>query len=197
MTTCAEAKRRLRARMQRQRRAVPAGERARIGEAVAARVLASARFAEARRVAGYVSLDDEVPTAMLLHAVLASGRPLLLPCAHPEGRLEFVAVSELATLRPGRFGVREPPPSAPSRLGSGDLVLVPGVAFDRHGGRLGRGAGLYDRSLSGAGLVVGIAYAFQLVDEVPMADHDRRVDAVVTEGETWCLVSSSRPGPAC
>ena len=182
-----EAKRRLRREMQALRREVGEAARAAAGDAVAERVLASPEFDAARRVALYVALPDELPTDRLLHAVLDSGRALLLPRARADGRLDFARVVDLHGLVRGRFGALEPPPDAPvARLAAADLVLGPGVAFDRRGGRLGRGLGAYDRSLpvgSAAAVWFGLGFAFQLVEAVPETDHDRRVDAVATELE--------------
>jgi len=169
------------------RRAVDAASRAAAGDAVAERVLASAEFAAARRIALYAALPDELPTDRLLRAALDSGRTLLLPRARGDGGLDFAPVSALAALARGRFGALEAPAGAGAvRLGAGDLVLAPGVAFDRRGARLGRGRGAYDRSLPKgptAPTCFGLAYAFQLVDAVPETARDRRVDAVVTEHE--------------
>lgn len=135
-----------------------------------------------------MALPDELPTAALLRTVLDEGRPLLLPRT-TSGRLEFAPVAALSALRSGAFGISEPgPEAAATALCPGDLVLIPGVAFDRRGGRLGRGAGWYDRSLPPrlAGLrVFGLGFAFQLVDRLPVEPHDRSVDAVVTDAELW------------
>ena len=79
----------------------------------------------------------------------------------------------------------EPPSGAAVRPAAGDVVVVPGVAFDRAGGRLGRGRGYYDRAFpvgeADAPRLVGFAYAVQLVEHVPCDSRDRRVDAIVTE----------------
>ena len=87
-------------------------------------------------------------------------------------------------LREGRYGLRVPPPDLPA-VASLDLVLLPGVAFDRHGRRLGRGGAHYDRTFGdrwpGGPMLIGVGYAFQIVDEIPTEAWDRGVDAVVTE----------------
>jgi 5-formyltetrahydrofolate cyclo-ligase len=181
----AAAKRDLRAEMAARRRAVPAVLRAAAGASVADHVLASPEFAAALRVAAYAALPDEIPTDVVRARLLATGRVLLLPRMEAGRKIAFAPVTGETALRSGRLGILEPPPTVPAaRLGARDLVLVPGVAFDRSGVRLGRGGGWYDRSLPrgpGAPRIFGLAYAFQLIGSVPCESHDRRVDAVVTE----------------
>ena len=170
--------------MQAKRRSLSRGDRAAAGEAVARIACALPEFGRAQRVAAYVALDDEVPTRAILDAVLASGRVLLLPRLAAK-RLEFAAVADLASLCRGGFGVLEPQASSPAlELSPGDLVFVPGVAFDRRGGRLGRGRGHYDRafpSATPAPVLLGVAFSFQLIDAVPLGPFDRRVDGIVSE----------------
>jgi 5-formyltetrahydrofolate cyclo-ligase len=181
----ATVKHSLRAEMAARRRAVPAALRAAAGARVAAHVLATPEFAAALRVAAYAELPDEIPTDAVRAGLLAAGRTLLLPRMEAGRKIAFAPVTAETVLRSGRLGVLEPPSTAPAmRLGARDLVLIPGVAFDRTGARLGRGGGWYDRSLPrgpGAPRIFGLAYAFQLIDSVPCEPHDRRVDAVVTE----------------
>jgi len=100
--------------------------------------------------------------------------------------LVFHRVDAWDELRPGRLGILEPAASAPVRtLGPHDVVLVPGVAFDQQGHRLGRGAGCYDAAFppgaASPALLFGIAYEFQIVESVPHDSRDRRVDGIVTE----------------
>jgi len=172
----------LRQTMAARRRARGPGLAAGAGVAVAARVEALDAFARAGRVALYAALPDELPTRPLFEAVRRHGKSALFPRLAGE-RLEFAPVERWEELRPGRYGVLEPPPGA-AGAGWGDLVLVPGVAFDRTGHRLGRGGGTYDRTFAEAGegvVLIGVAYEFQLVDEVPHGPGDRRLHAVVTE----------------
>ena len=98
-----------------------------------------------------------------------------------DGRnLQFLIVSALSDLSPGKFGIREPVAGgSPKTL---DLIVVPGLAFTSDGHRLGRGAGFYDRFLStvpGYTVKVGVCFAFQLLPEIPHIDHDVKVDALV------------------
>ncbi len=179
------AKRRLRERLAERRRAVGPDRAARAGQAVRALLEDWEPFRAASRVVLYAALPDELPTRPCFDAVVASGRRPLLPRIEAGGRLGFRAVACWDELRPGRYGVLAPPAEAePGSPEAGDLVLVPGVAFDLEGRRLGRGGGHYDRAFAdpaGGPLLCGVAYAFQLVDAVPHGSHDRRMDAIVTE----------------
>jgi 5-formyltetrahydrofolate cyclo-ligase len=151
-------------------------------------ILALPAFASARQVLAYSSFGSEPATAPFLEAVLGAGKALVLPrIDRANRRLALHRVTDLATgLRPGVWGIREPDPARcpPVAVETVDFALVPGVVFDVEGGRIGYGAGYYDRLLAGcAGGTALVAAAFQLqvVDAVPMAEHDRRVDLVVTE----------------
>jgi 5-formyltetrahydrofolate cyclo-ligase len=193
----AARKRRLRASLRRGRPEVSADRALAAGEAVAGRVVALPEFDAARRVALYAALPDELPTAPLLECARAAGKRLLWPRI-VDGRLEFAACPRSEELRPGALGIPVPPASLPAESpGSGDLVVVPGLAFDASGRRLGRGGGHYDRAFApgrpGAPLLVGVGYAFQLLEEVPAGPQDRRVDVVVTEER---LVRVLLPSPA-
>lgn len=174
----------LRLRIAAERRGLAPSVREAASAQIADHLLGMAEFARAARVAAYMALSDEVSLGRVIAAVLESGRPLLLPRVD-EQRLVFSPVPDLAALRLGSYGVREPlRGAAETTWDARDLVLVPGVAFDRDGGRLGRGAGFYDRSLpSGPATprIVGVCFDRQVVEAVPMEPHDRRVDAVVTE----------------
>ncbi|MEO8214060.1 MAG: 5-formyltetrahydrofolate cyclo-ligase [Myxococcales bacterium] len=101
-------------------------------------------------------------------------------------RLRF-HLADRGDLRPGRFGIWEPDPSCPEvAAGEVEVMLVPGLAFDDHGNRLGFGGGYYDEVLAGKGggrpgFVVGVGYDFQVVDNVPADARDARVDCLVTD----------------
>jgi 5-formyltetrahydrofolate cyclo-ligase len=115
---------------------------------------------------------------------LAAGKTVALPAFTPDAN-RYTASQILDPARDlvvGRFGIREPGPACPviplNRL---DLVLVPGIAFDARGGRLGRGQGFYDRLLADVrGTKCGVAFAEQLVDVVPMGSLDIRLNCILT-----------------
>ena len=147
----------------------------------------SAFFRAAESVGLYLSDGTEVELEALLFAPEASSKHLLLPrYAAARKAYEFVEVRDPASeLVIGRYGLREPRPELPAAspaIAGSMLCLVPGVAFDGAGNRLGRGGGFYDRLLSGvSGPVVGVAYGCQIAGAVPVEPHDRRMDALVTE----------------
>lgn len=96
-------------------------------------------------------------------------------------KLIFHQVRSRSELSPASYGIREPATHLPSAGSEFDLILVPGLAFDPGGGRLGRGKGFYDRFLAGArGPRAGVCFDDQIVDQVPVEPHDLRMDFVVT-----------------
>ena len=149
--------------------------------ALADRLLASGLIRAGMTVAGYWPLDGEIDIRPALLAVSARGNIVGLPLTPPIGQaLSFRRWVPGSSLRPGRFGTSEPtgPLIVP------DLLLVPLLAFDRSGGRLGYGGGYYDRTLAALPdgvLAVGCGYAAQEIDRVPMEPHDRRMYAIATE----------------
>jgi 5-formyltetrahydrofolate cyclo-ligase len=180
------AKRRLRQSLGAQRRAVAHGDAETAAESAARHLLSDSSLLAADRVAAYAALRDELPTRALLDGLAAAGKVLLLPRVDPDGRLAFCAVERWSELVRGPHGVLGPPEgSARIRLERGDIAIVPGVAFDPEGWRLGRGGGAYDRTFppdaANPPLLYGLGYEFQMVVSVPHDSRDRRMDAIVTE----------------
>ena len=181
-----ESKRQLRRQMLRRRREVSSAEADRAAQAAAESLINSKPAKSARRIAVYAALPGELPSRPLFDAVVRKSGAVLLPRSVDLEGLEFFSVVRWEQLRPGRYGVLEPPVDAPATpLAAGDLVVVPGLAFDPKGNRLGHGKGYYDRAFaSGTGespTLVGFGYEFQVVDDVPHGDRDRQMDANVTE----------------
>lgn len=185
----ARQKRRLRGELLRRRRAVDPAEREAAGAAVARSLLAMPQIGRARRIALYAALPDELPTRPIFEALERLGRPRLFPriAGSAGDRLEFAPVDAWDELLPGPLGVLAPPARrAALSLGPEDVALVPGVAFDREGRRLGRGGGHYDRAFAAGGaFLVGIAFELQWVPRVPCDSRDRSMDAIVTERGAW------------
>lgn len=177
-------KRTLRESMTEARRRFPLQARVAAAHSVAARVTALDAFRNARTIGLYASLGSEVDTTEIARAALASGKQTLYPRLRSgELAMEF-APSTPEALRPGPLRALEPAAESesidPSEI---DLILVPGLAFDGLGNRLGRGQGYYDATLArlGHALRLGIAYDFQIVPDVPHEQHDAPVDAIATE----------------
>lgn len=181
------------------RRAQSPAEAAQRGRAAQERLLAAPCWRDAASVALYAGVRDEMPTGLLLAEAWACGREVWLPRVRPgeRGRMDFVRCTGPGDLCPGAFGLQEPRPELPGAF-AGDaafrpgLILVPGVAFDRRGGRMGYGGGFYDRFLaarpSGAACpALGFCFGFQLMEAVPCAAWDRPVDGICTEGELFWI----------
>ena len=146
-------------------------------------VLARPEWAAAASVALYLSLPGEVQTAELVAAAHAAGKRVCVPAWRAdEDGYAFAWLRPGAAMRRGRMGIAEPVApewAAPGEIG---LVLVPLVAFDRHGRRLGHGGGHFDRLLARcAAPRVGLAFEVQRLTAVPVEPHDVPLDLVVTE----------------
>ncbi len=158
------------------------------GAAIADRLDRSPLWQEAARVGVFASRSDEVDTSALIERAFFAGKQVLFPRTTDSAGLEFARVADPSQLRAGRFGIREPSPELPvARLDQRTLLLVPGLAFDREGARLGRGGGYYDRALAGIRdrehrpITIGVGFFFQLVERVPMTPFDVHLDGVVSE----------------
>jgi 5-formyltetrahydrofolate cyclo-ligase len=181
-----EAKRAMRAAVIERRDALAPIERAAGSQAIAARVLALPQYAAAPGILLTLPFRSEWDTTLVAQAALDTGRQVVVPRVDTAARvLVLHRIDSLAgSVVPGYRGIPEPRPEAPRVHPEAiALALVPGVAFDATGARLGYGGGYYDRLLPLLGAAVPrIAGAFdiQLVDAVPSAAHDLTVDVVVT-----------------
>lgn len=165
------------------------------------RLLESALWQNCRRVAAYVSVKGEAGTELLLEEGWRSGRELFLPRCRRRGEegwpggMDLIFCGGRGELASSAFGIPEPPLAASSRLLSDaefaapdTLIIVPALAFDRAGFRLGYGGGYYDRLLARASCpCVGLAFHELLFDELPRDAWDKPVQAVCTEELLLCL----------
>lgn len=146
------------------------------------RFLSLPEFREAATIALYAPIQQEVQTGLVASEALKAGKKLLYP-AVVGADMEFRTVEALSELAPGRFGIPEPggEPRDPSEA---DLIVIPGVAFDFFGRRIGYGKGYYDKALhrlEGSGRLVGFCYDFQLFEVIAGEPHDVTMDLIVTE----------------
>jgi 5-formyltetrahydrofolate cyclo-ligase len=160
-----------------------------ISEKVKENLLRLECFEDARRVALYFPIRNEVRTEGIFERAKELGKETYFP--RVEGSmLQFRKVSDLGELGPGRFGVPEPSrDSTKVEIEEIDLVVVPGVAFDRFGRRLGYGKGYYDRTLLKIDRKrrIGLAHSFQVLSSIPVGKSDEEVGLIVTEsGVIFC-----------
>lgn len=154
----------------------------------------------ARTVMAFFSRTDELPTVNLIHAAHAQGKTVGLPrlTTAGEGEMEVRRVAGFGSLVPGPYRLWEPVVGQHNLLAPAEMqvVIVPGLAFDRQGNRLGRGGGFYDRFLPRLHRPTTVVVAWTLAefvfDRVPAAAHDEPVDWLVTETGAWAVGSQSR-----
>lgn len=132
-------------------------------------------------VMAFASFGTEIPTQSLVEAMLASSHRVLMP--YVDGaRMRAALIGAPDDLAPGYRGIAEPVAPVAIDPRPDTVILVPGVAFDRAGRRLGYGGGFYDSFLAAnPGIRIGLCFEVQIVDEVPSEPHDLPVSAVVTE----------------
>nr|WP_189132159.1 5-formyltetrahydrofolate cyclo-ligase [Wenjunlia tyrosinilytica] len=172
----------------RARSGLTADERQEAERAVGARAMSLPELAEAAVVAAYVSVGAEPGTRELIEALRLRGVRVLLPVLLPDNDLDWAEYAGRDSLAKASRGLLEPvgPRLGPDAVQEADAVLLPGLAVDERGVRLGRGGGSYDRvleRLDRAGhevALVVVLYADEVVERVPAEPHDRRVTAAVT-----------------
>lgn len=175
----------LRDRLLTVRRRHPLAEAHADAVAIAEHLLATAEVRRAATVAAYVSLANEPGTGPLLERLRELGRRVIVPVLLPDNDLDWAVHRGPLDLVPAPRGLLEPagPRLGPEAVATADVVLCPGVAVDRAGYRLGRGGGSYDRALArvpAGTFVCTLLYDDELLEEVPVAAHDRPVTAVAT-----------------
>lgn len=190
-TEIAEAKARLRAEAKGRRSALSIEARQAAARALARHGLAFLDRSAPSVVSGFLAIGEEIDPALLLQGLAAAGSRICLPVMVAKGQpLAFRAWTPGAPLVTRMWGIREPGTEAPPV--QPDVLLVPLLAFDRRGNRLGYGGGFYDRTLADLRrrrriVAVGLAFATQEVDAVPHLDYDERLDWVLTsEGPIRC-----------
>lgn len=169
-----------------ERRARPTADCVALSTEIQQRFVATKLFQEAGCLALYSAIHNEVLTDRVARRALELGKTLTYPRVKGGG-LEFVPVAEPDDLDKGAFGILEPQGRAVMPIGALDLIVIPGVAFDLSGHRLGYGRGFYDRALAACRsdcVKVGFAYETQLVAGLPVAQHDERLSVLITENRT-------------
>lgn len=169
----------LRQHLEMKRRAMPKEEAESLSTAVVSRLESVPEFQEGRQIMLYYPIRNEVDVRPLLEAYQDT-KVLLLPVVLKGHKMELRQYTGPESLKKGRYNI--PEPIGERYTGHIDTIIVPGVGFDRHLHRIGRGGGYYDRFLKKhpEAKKVAVAYDFQIVDNVPVNCFDRKVDAIIT-----------------
>ncbi|MDH4121700.1 MAG: 5-formyltetrahydrofolate cyclo-ligase [Deltaproteobacteria bacterium] len=194
LSSTAAEKSRLRREYRQRRAALPPEERTRATQALWARFTAWSGFLQAKVVHAPLSLPEEADTAPLFQACWALGKTTLVPRVGPGNSLECLHYLPNHRLIPGPYGIPLPEPAEPADealLMNAGLVVVPGLAFDRQGGRLGFGQGYYDRFLARLNrlgnppLLAAAAFQLQLAEPLPQDTWDIPLHALITDGSLY------------
>ena len=193
MSDLADRRRAMRLVLRERRAALDEDDQAAASMAVMARLARLPILERAQLVAGYRGIRGEVDIDAALTLMIERGTVVTVPRVERHAMSFLPWLPEAATIA-GSFGIDEPIEGEPVPFGFHDVVLVPLVAFDGRGQRLGQGGGFYDRAIAGCAdprpTLIGVAHAFQQVEEVPTEPWDMPLDAVVTED----AVHEFRPG---
>ncbi len=136
-------------------------------------------FLDALSIGAYYPLEKEMCTLSIIRKFHPK-KQISLPYLKERGVMRFALFKGFKTLKKGRFGIPEPHPKEETK--SHDVLLVPGLAFDEKGARIGRGKGYYDRYLKGKKVLkISLAYEFQVLKSISLEPHDIKVDYIITE----------------
>jgi 5-formyltetrahydrofolate cyclo-ligase len=158
--------------------------------AIGERIVALPAFQRARAIHCYLPIRAEVDTRLLVAAALEQGKAVAVPVIGADRRMSHSWIRDIdpADFTAGVLGTLTPRVIRPARPGDWDMTIVPLLGFDRAGYRIGYGKGYYDRLLAAApAFMIGVGFAAQEVAGLPHADHDIRLDAIVTEDEIIAL----------
>ncbi|MEL7049820.1 MAG: 5-formyltetrahydrofolate cyclo-ligase [Pseudomonadota bacterium] len=186
MSNVVSEKKELRRSAKRARAAAHAQHKAGAGRLLATHGLGFAGLADAAKVSGYISIRDEIDPGPLMQALATSGHPLALPVIEAPDQALFLAQwAPGDDMDEGAMGIPEPSRDAESVSVDVDCMLVPLLAVDRRGYRLGYGGGFYDRTIAGLKakkpvMTIGLAFDEQIVEAVPHDDYDQRLNWILT-----------------
>ncbi len=183
-TPAPEGKKALRRAMLDRQRALTETERVALTASLTQALLQFPAYPKAQKIMAYLSLPGEADLDDFIRAAMAEGKEIYVPVCLPDFQMEAGRLSDMAHFMKGPHGLRDLPPGyETARPEDLDWVLVPAVAVDGAGHRLGRGAGYYDRFLSRVSQEkrVAVVWDFQLTERIPAEAHDLSMGAVITE----------------
>lgn len=176
------AKAELRSHIRQLKASKSSNELSTVSELLAEKLFANSHYDTAKSIVLFASLPDEPDTSCVLEHALRARKNVWLPAVENEQCMTIRRYYGPDSLREGAFHIQEPTGEILTDYTSLDFILVPGVAFDIHGNRLGRGCGYYDRFLNQCPVSawrLGYCYPFQLVKEVPIGPHDEPINEVI------------------
>ncbi len=170
----------LRRKIREKKRAMSLAEIEEKSEKLTAQFLALQAYQNAKTIYGYLPYNQEVRTVSMLAQALCDGKRVAVPKVYGD-EMKFIYLSDLSAVKKGYSGIPEPIADTPVAMDETALVLMPGLAFDKEGHRIGYGGGFYDKFLSAEPNhpTVALCYDFQLVEDVPAEDYDIPVDIVL------------------
>lgn len=176
-------KKEIRKTIKEKRSAMDKAEVAQKSAAAAQMFLLSEFYKSARQFMLYMPLGNETDTSEIMKAAFQDGKSVVLPVTDEKSdRITPCLITEETEFIAGAFSVREPAEWKEADMSKTDVIIVPGIAFDRSGARVGFGKGCYDMLLkSSPSVKVGFCYGFQICDEIPFEEHDIKMDYLVTE----------------
>jgi 5-formyltetrahydrofolate cyclo-ligase len=179
-------KRRLRQELQERLRQLPAGERSRKSKEACAHLVNTPPFCDSAIIMMYLPLPHEVDTTAAILRAWKLGKTIVVPkISWTQRHMMPVVITSLeAGFTTAVHGLKNPVTGSPVPLEEIGLIVAPGLGFDRHGKRLGRGGAYYDRFFDSPGLTAvrcGLAFEEQIVESVPVTRHDRSLDMLVTD----------------
>lgn len=181
-----ESKQSIRKIVKGKRASLTEAERKRLNDLVYENTINSEYYKKANTIFVFVSYDTEVDTHNIIKKAIEDGKTVCVPktISMEEGMLA-IRINSFDDMASGNYGILEPKYATPKVDESLiDLAFIPGLAFDKRGGRVGYGGGFYDRfmnSMREEAKQIGLAYSFQMFDEVPMEKHDLFIDGLITD----------------
>lgn len=173
-------KKALRKRIREQKRAMTQLQIEEASRKLTEQFLATEAYRKAKTLYGYLPYNQEVRTVPVLEQALADGKRVAVPKVYGE-EMRFIYLTDLSQVETGYAGIPEPISDGPIADDPTALVLMPGLAFDKEGHRIGYGGGFYDKFLSAEPThpTVALCYAFQMVEYLPTEEFDVPVDCVL------------------
>jgi 5-formyltetrahydrofolate cyclo-ligase len=184
-------KEQIRLAIKKERNALSAEDVKAFSEAIQDKLFLSEAYRDCRSLFTYVSFQTEVDTRPIIYDAWSKGKTVYAPRVDDKS-MDFYIIHTFDTLIRSKFGVSEPAPEEKLRyqfqkdleFGDGKLMLLPGLAFDYSGNRIGYGAGYYDRyqnkHITDQFVKVALAYDFQILDGIPASEYDRKADMIIT-----------------